>query len=119
MKKALLISATALSLFIFGTAKSHAQCYGGGYYGGGGCGYNNRYGMWGNGQGATLNGIAAIVAAAAPILAAQPVAVPPPVAAPPCYGGYYPAPPAWGNGWNGCRAPIVPTYRAGYGVAPY
>lgn len=59
------------------------------YYGGSPCGYGNyggygypnsssfgnQYGQWGNGQGATLNGIAAIISAAAPILAPRPVIV--------------------------------------------
>jgi hypothetical protein len=65
-----------------------APCYQsaamGRYYGGGGCGgwngggaglwgtsssFGNQYGQWGNGQGATLNGVANIIAAFAPILA--------------------------------------------------
>lgn len=54
-------------------------CGYGGYYGGGWYGnsssFGNQYGQWGNGQGATLNGIAAIVSAAAPILAPRPVVV--------------------------------------------
>jgi hypothetical protein len=49
------------------------------WYGGGGCGggygyggsssFGNQYGQWGNGQGATLNGVAAIIGAFAPMLA--------------------------------------------------
>jgi hypothetical protein len=50
-----------------------------GYYGGYGypnsSSFGNQYGQWGNGQGATLNGIEAIVSAAAPILAPRPVIV--------------------------------------------
>jgi hypothetical protein len=55
------------------------------YGGGGGCAYGNyggwnnsssfgnQYGQWGNGQGATLNGVAAIIGAAVPILAPRPM----------------------------------------------
>jgi len=42
---------------------------GGGYGAGWGSGYGNSFGQWGNGQGATLNGVAAIIGALAPILA--------------------------------------------------
>lgn len=42
--------------------------YGGGYWGGSSS-FGNQYGQWGNGQGATLMGIAAIIGAAVPILA--------------------------------------------------
>jgi hypothetical protein len=41
----------------------------GGYGAGWGAGYGNSFGQWGNGQGATLNGVAAIIGALAPILA--------------------------------------------------
>jgi hypothetical protein len=44
-----------------------AYCNGGGY--GGSSSFGNKYGQWGNGNGGTLNGIAAIVAAFAPMLA--------------------------------------------------
>jgi len=48
-------------------------CYGGGggygYYGGGGGSWIPNATPWGNGTGAILNGVAAIVGAAAPILA--------------------------------------------------
>jgi hypothetical protein len=52
-----------------------ANGYSGGYGYPNSSSFGNQYGQWVNGQGATLNGIAAIVSAAATILAPRPVVV--------------------------------------------
>jgi len=82
MKNKIIIGVLSLFLVTSHCAYSYVyHCGGGGYYGGGGCygggyyggwgnpGYGNQWGAYGNGNGATLYGVAAIAGAVAPVLA--------------------------------------------------